>query len=81
MAHSTPPHQPHRRTWSQMSLMTLIKKWTLKVIKAISLLPTNSPVQRADPNSACTLPGAGLKEYCATGENFHHYTERKSVTK
>lgn len=77
MAHSTPPHQPLRRTWSQMSLMTLIKKWTLKAIKAITILPTNSPMQRVDPNSACTLPGAGLKEYCAAGENFHRYTERK----
>lgn len=77
MAHSTPPRPPRRRTWSQMSPMTLIKKWTLKATKAFTTLPTNSPMQRVDPSSACTLPGAGLKEYFATGEDFQHSTGRK----
>lgn len=75
-ARSTPPRRPHRRTWSQTSPTTLIKRWTLKAIKAITILPTNGPMRRADPNSACTLPGAGLEEYYATGENFDRSTER-----
>lgn len=77
-ARSTPPRPLRRRTWSQTSLTTLIKKWTLKAIKAITILPTKSPMRRVDPKSACTLPGAGLEEHYATGENFHRSTERKT---
>lgn len=39
-------------------------------------------MQRVDPNSACTLPGADLEEYYARGgKNFHRSTESQKKKK